>query len=373
MNENNISVKLEKIKTNLEIIKAGLRLSEDTSIEHVANSFTPSKGTFTITDNEGLLKETIIHGDVEDNFLNVAIVSKMSTTEQITLNNTKKIGENAFQNNRIGKIVNTDKITNIETNAFKGVSAHTNGTEVTALCLPSLQFLKNYAFQNSTIKTLWIGNSIAHNYYKKYGSDLISEGQWEGAGASTNVSAANYCYFLLNSQGQMVKMTNGAANEKYGWIDTGYNLPIEVEYGRTYTLSLHASNTASSPWRYCIIEFDENFNELGHYNTRFDGSRSFSYKIREKNAKYITLSLYNIKKLDQYHPTFITPPLTDADKNSGLFQYSLTGITKVYIDVPRNILTTFDYYANMSRIVTFICNDEEEFLTQEEFNATYLQ
>ena len=55
--------------------------------------------------------------------------------------------------------------------------------------------------------------------------------------------------------------------------------------------------------------------------------------------------------------------MTDADKNSGLFQYSLTGITKVYIDIPRNILTTFDYYANMSRTVTFICNDEEEFLT----------
>ena len=66
----------------------------------------------------------------------------MSTTEQVTLNNTKTIGENAFQNNRIGKITNTNEIINIETNAFKGVSAHTNGTKVTALCLPSLQFLK---------------------------------------------------------------------------------------------------------------------------------------------------------------------------------------------------------------------------------------
>lgn len=177
MNENNISVKLEKIKTNLEAIKAGLRLSEDTSIEHVANSFTPTNGTFTITDNEGFLKETVIHGDVEDNFLNVAVPSKMSTTEQITLNNTKKIGENAFQKNRIGKISNTNEVVEIGANAFNGVTAHTNGTKVTALCLPSLQFLKNYAFQNSTVKTLWIGNSIAHNYYKKYGTDLISEGQ----------------------------------------------------------------------------------------------------------------------------------------------------------------------------------------------------
>ena len=369
MNENNISVKLEKIKTNLEAIKAGLRLSENTSIENVANSFTPVSGTFTLTDNDGFLKETVIHGDVEDNFLNVAIPSKMSTTEQITLNNTTKIGENAFQKNRIGKISNTDTIVEIGANAFNGVAAHTNGSAATALCLPSLKFLKNYAFKDSTIKTLWIGSNIAHTHYSKYGTNLIADGQWEGAGAGDSYS---HCYFTLNSLGQMVKQTNGAAGP-YGWVDTGYNLPIEVEYGRTYTLNLHASNTATSPWRYCIIEYDENFNQLGYYNTRFDGLRYFSYAIRKENAKYITLGLYDIKKLDQYLPTFMTPAIESADKKSGLFQYSLTGITKVYIDVPRETLKTFDYYTNMSKTVTFICNDEEEFLTQEEFNITYLQ
>ena len=75
----------------------------------------------------------------------------------------------------------------------------------------------------------------------------------------------------------------------------------------------------------------------------------------------------------EYRPTLITPAIPDTDKNSGLFQYSLTGITKVYIDVPRETLKTFNYYTNMSKTVTFICNDEEGFLTQEEFNTTYLQ
>lgn len=176
-NENSLSVKLNKIKENLDIIRSSLRLSENTSIENVANSFTPTNGTFTLTDNEGFLKETIIHGDVEDNFLNVAIPSKMSTTEQITLNNTTKIGENAFQKNRIGKISNTDTIVEIGTNAFNGVTAHTNGSAATALCLPSLKFLKNYAFKDSTIKTLWIGSDIAHTYYSKYGVNLIADGQ----------------------------------------------------------------------------------------------------------------------------------------------------------------------------------------------------
>ena len=365
-NENSLSVKLNKIKENLDIIRSSLRLSENTSIENVANSFTPTNGTFTLTDNEGFLKETIIHGDVEDNFLNVAIPSKMSTTEQITLNNTTKIGENAFQKNRIGKISNTDTIVEIGTNAFNGVTAHTNGSAATALCLPSLKFLKNYAFKDSTIKTLWIGSDIAHTYYSKYGVNLIADGQWEGGGAGSS----GHCYFTLNSLGQMVKQTNGAAGP-YGWVDTGYNLPIEVEYGRTYTLNLHANNTATSPWRYCIIEYDENFNQLGYYNTRFDSQRYFSYAIRKEKAKYITLGLYYIKKLDQYLPTFQTPAVTDADKKSGLFQYSLTGVTKVYIDVPRATLQTFNYYTTMSRTVTFVCNDEEGFLTQEEFKATY--
>ena len=31
----------------------------------------------------------------------------------------------------------------------------------------------------------------------------------------------------------MIKKTDGAAGS-HGWVETGYNLPIEVEYGRSY-------------------------------------------------------------------------------------------------------------------------------------------
>jgi len=70
--------------------------------------------------------------------------------------------------------------------------------------------------------------------------------------------------------------------------------------------------------------------------------------------------------------------LGSAVTSSGLGQYSFIGctnITKMYIDLPRATVESFTGYQyafmnNTAKTGIIICNDDEGFITKEEFDAT---
>lgn len=207
--------------------------------------------------------------------------------------------------------------------------------------------------------SVWLGSSIYNTDY----TNLCANTLW----------IQNYWKF---ENGQLVDSGKAGYNiDKLGYITCTYNKIFDVSNDIGVTFRFVRKGSWSGSYRSCYAIYDETYTLLQTYNSLYINQ---TFTIPE-NAKYLIVYEYgnSATVLNNDTSRFVfqkQPPFNYVDdfhiNNFDTFrQYNNAIMTNLYIDLPRATVETTNFYikATDDNKAKIICNDDEKFLTAEEF------
>ena len=279
---------------------------------------------------------------------------------EIDLNNIKIIMNYAFYYIRPNSIIG---LNNIESVGQCGIYLYGG---LKKFCLPNIRELDSTAISqvyNSNQTYVWLGSSIKNDDYKS----ILDEPLWVDG-------------YLKIVDGQLVDSgANPGSNTEIGYVRCSYNKIFDINEFNIDDNFEFSVKVGIEPIRRAYVYYDENYNRLSWYNDR----NVIGQKIKKppENAKYITFHIYNQQSAEvvnteqdkiyaRKHTTATYYNGICIAKNS--FVYNKTN--KIYIDLPRSVVETSNNYqygfqntdSDASR-AKIVCNDDDGFLTKEEF------
>lgn len=232
-------------------------------------------------------------------------------------------------------------------------------------CLPNIRELGSYSIvDNYNDYYVWLGSNI---YNDEYSKSWTNEALWKE-------------YYWKIENGVLVD-TGQSKTDIIPYISCTYNKIFDVSnhIGRNFTLRMNWSGSPSRP-SYFLYDKDYNLIKEGGGNV----TSMITFPIID-DAKYLVVCLYsasatfannNISKFTLLPSQIATTTTYPTDLHILNTSFLSSKLQKLYINLPRSIVEASPNYQNGfqgsntdAARAKIVCNDDDDFLTQEEFEA----
>lgn len=365
-NKDRLQTNNTKLSTNnndlLEVLDYVNNLPSDTKPEI---GFFPTKYS-----SSGYISEGHYYGEeVPDAYMSTKANREVSSLtiftglRDIYFHNTRSIGNYGMCGINLHTLYNTENLQHL---GEYSLSTNTNtdaGMRVknSYIYLPNLKWALQYSLRDyRTLGTYgtyyWLGASVQNDFFKDYNTNKLEHDKWENG------------VWEPQKDGTWEKASD---QHKWGFLDKTNKKLYDIQEYMTYTVSLTSSH--STPYRIGCIIYDENLNQIIYYNNYATSSKITT----PKGARYLLICsyYYNLEALISSTSNYFKMTTTGVDTKSGLNRYTFsTNTSKIYIDLPRSVVETFDNYnyafmdsTSSTSKAKIVCNDDEDFVTEEEF------